>query len=373
MDYKGESGADLTICNEHVRGWKKKGGKVIGYFCSYVPYEVIIAAGMLPIRIRATGSRDSELGDVYLSPFNCSFARHCLSLGFSGAYDFLDGLVGLNSCDHTRRTYEIWREKIELPFFHFMNLPFRVSDDSINWYKEEIAILIEKLNKDFGLNIPDDALRNAIRLCNDTRRLLHRLYKERNGNPGLVPGSQVLKLLVMAESMPKEAFNEHLKGFLLKASKGEAPKRVKPRIMLIGSVLDDPAFIEIMEDLGADVVMDNLCFGARSFFSLVSEDVKPLNALAARYIGHVPHCPRMCGTYEERLNFVVDMVREFRVDGVVCQRVRMCDCWGGDCFMLSKDLKQRGIPVLNIEREYIMDNIGQIKTRIQAFLEMLGS
>ena len=105
-----------TITNPAIERWKEKGGKVIGYYCTYVPEEVIHAAGMLPYRMRATGSTGTELGDVYSSHLSCSFVRHSLDQAMRGEYNFLDGLVALFSCDHIRR---LFRRQPEVDFDHF--------------------------------------------------------------------------------------------------------------------------------------------------------------------------------------------------------------------------------------------------------------
>ncbi len=101
--------ASNTLNNSLVREWKKSGKKVVGYTCSYVPDELFFAAGILPYRIKAFGHPDTELGDAYLARFNCRFCRSCLQLGLEGSYDFLDGLLETNGCDHLRGMFENWQ------------------------------------------------------------------------------------------------------------------------------------------------------------------------------------------------------------------------------------------------------------------------
>jgi benzoyl-CoA reductase/2-hydroxyglutaryl-CoA dehydratase subunit BcrC/BadD/HgdB len=115
--------AAQTLSNPALRRWKEEGKKVVGYFCSYGPQELITAAGFLPFRMRGTGSTGTELADAYLTSVNCSFIRHCLNLGLQGEYDFLDGLVVLSSCDNIRRVYDNWKRKVDTPFVHMISLP----------------------------------------------------------------------------------------------------------------------------------------------------------------------------------------------------------------------------------------------------------
>jgi benzoyl-CoA reductase subunit C len=125
-----------------------------------------------------------------------------------------------------------------------------------------------------------------------------------------------------------------------------------------------------MEGLGGLVVTDSLCFGSRSFWEPVQVDDNPMLAIARAYLNR-PSCPRMVDRVVERCDFVKRMVADFRVDGVVFQRMRYCDLWGGQLLYLEKDLREAGIPMLSLEREYGMGGLGQLTTRIQAFLERI--
>ena len=140
--------------------------------------------------------------------------------------------------------------------------------------------------------------------------------------------------------------------------------------MVVGSLLDNPQYIKIIEDLGGLVVTDSLCFGTRSFWDLVKESHSPLDALAQRYLSKIS-CPRMTDGHLSRKQFILDLIKEFYVDGVIFQRMKFCPYWWGEIFMLRRELKELGVPFIDLEREYILGGIGQMKTRIQAFLEVL--
>ena len=85
--------ASRTLINPEIQGWKDRGGKIIGTFCSYVPEEIITAAGILSFRMRAIGSTGTDEADTYLSFNNCSYTRHCLGMGLRGDFDFIDGAI----------------------------------------------------------------------------------------------------------------------------------------------------------------------------------------------------------------------------------------------------------------------------------------
>jgi benzoyl-CoA reductase/2-hydroxyglutaryl-CoA dehydratase subunit BcrC/BadD/HgdB len=126
------------IFNPYLQEWKDGGGRIVGYACVATPREFLDAAGVLPYRIRGLGYPDKELADAYLARFNCGFCRACLQLGLDGSYDFLDGLVETNGCDHLRGMFENWQYVKKLDFFHYLHVPHlmtgrRWSSSRRNW------------------------------------------------------------------------------------------------------------------------------------------------------------------------------------------------------------------------------------------------
>lgn len=365
--------ATETIVNPELKKWIEQGGKVMGYFCSYGPEEVITAAGMLPIRMRATGSTSTELADAYLSNINCSFCRHCYNMGLQGDYNFLEGLVWLNNCDHVRRIYDNWIRKVDTPFTQMMSLPKMTTDVQVEWFRDELKILKEALEKHLGITISDEKLWKAIKLHNQTRRLLRQLYELRKKDNPPITGAEALAVVVASTAMPREQFNDMLKELLEELSDAEGIKDYRARLMIVAGILDDPAFIKVIEEQGGLVVTDSMCFGTRIIWNEVNEKSNdPLAALARYYIQDKPACPRMFDTQPQRSKFVRDMVKEFKVDGVIGERMIFCDLWTGENFMLGRDLKEEGIPFMKLDREYIMAGAGQLRTRAQAFLESMG-
>ena len=144
--------------NKYVEEWKGQNRKVIGFLCSYVPEEVIYAAGMLPLRIRGTGCTRMSRSDALMSSYSCSFARSCLEYALDGTYDFLDGLIGMDSCSQISRLFDNWRYTAALPFMHLLNLPYKNSDAAVQWYLDEIKALLHSLTKTFGVTITDQNL-----------------------------------------------------------------------------------------------------------------------------------------------------------------------------------------------------------------------
>ncbi|MEW6616315.1 MAG: 2-hydroxyacyl-CoA dehydratase family protein [Thermodesulfobacteriota bacterium] len=361
-----------AIENTSVSKWKAQGKPIVGYFCSYVPEEIIHAAGILPYRIKARGCTKTTAADTYLSSaMNCSFTRSCLDLALEGEYGFLDGVVSMNSCEHIRRAHDVWKRKIDIPYFHFLSVPHKTDEDAVEWYRDELHKFKKSLESAFNVVITDEALADSIKVYNETRDLLKKLYGLRRGDSPSITGSETLDVVVAATSVRKEDYNGLIKRLLEELSIRKGVPNHRSRLMVIGSVVDDPSYIKLIEDLGSVVVADNLCFGSRYFWEPVDTGSDPLESLARSYLRR-PVCPRMADEIVKLYTYTRDMAEEFRVDGVIMERIRCCDLWGGATLLLERRLGEDGIPFLVIDREYAMSGMGQINTRVAAFLEIIG-
>ncbi len=357
---------------EHILQQKRDGKKVFGWLCTYVPEEILHAAGILPVRI--TGySNEVELddGNAYLYINNCSFSRSCLQMGLRKEYEFLDGVVGGSTCDGARRLFDLWRHYIGTPFYHVLTVPRKYSEKAHALYLNEVIQFKEHLEEYMGFKVTDKALHQSIKLYNQSRDLLWQLYELRKSPSPPITGTETMEISNASYRMPKEIFNEWLKSLLddLKHSSREHTGRA--RLMLVGSVLTNTDFIKAIEDQGGLVVTDELCTSTRYWGDRVKLDGNepPVNAIARRYLNNYP-CARMFPS-DERFNRIVDAALKFNVDGVVSQTIRYCVPYAHDLPLLTRRLKEHNIPVLSLDVEYGTSGSGQIQTRVQAFLEML--
>jgi benzoyl-CoA reductase/2-hydroxyglutaryl-CoA dehydratase subunit BcrC/BadD/HgdB len=294
-------------------------------------------------------------------------------MGLAGDYDFLDGLIVLNNCDHVRRIYDNWRRKINTPLVQMMSLPKKITDPSIQWYYDELNIVKKAIEDKFNVKITDDKLQEAIKLHNETRSLQRKLYDLRTKDNPPITGADTLAVIVAGTAMPLKQYNPMLKELIDDLSKGEGVGKAKARLLLVGGILDDPEYIKVIESTGGLVVTDVLCFGTKNFRAEIDEKMKdPIAALAKYYIADRPSCPRMFGDQPRRIQFIKDLIKEFKVDGVVGERIIFCDQWAGEIYMLDDDLKQMKMPFLKLDKEYIMAGAGQVRTRVQAFIESMG-
>ncbi|MFB0563777.1 MAG: 2-hydroxyacyl-CoA dehydratase subunit D [Candidatus Lokiarchaeia archaeon] len=358
-----------SLSNSWIDSWKDK-GYILGYFCTHVPEEVVYAADILPVRIRATGCKETSLADAYLSSFNCSFVRCSLELALGKQFHFLDGIISCNSCDHIRRGYDVWKHKVGSPFKHFLQVPRVINDEALEAFIHEIKLLKVGLEDYFKIDISEEKLRDSISVYNENRKLLKELYDMRKNGRPKISGSEFMSVITASTAIPKHQLKLLLNQLLNELLEREGYSNYRARLMIVGSLLDDPNYIQIMENMGGLVVADALCFGSRYFWDLVEEKGDPISNLAEKYLKKVP-CARMIGEHDTRLQYVLDTIEEFDVEGVVFQRLKFCDFWGGECFMLRRELKDKGIPFLELEREYILSGVEAMKTRVQAFLESI--
>jgi bzd-type benzoyl-CoA reductase N subunit len=360
-----------VLNNQSVKDWKENGGKVLGYFYSYIPDEIITAAGLLPFRIRATGGTGTEFSDAHFTQINCSFVRYGFDMVLQGELDFLDGVVSFNACDHLRRLYDNWEAIPDSPCFHLVIMPQKRGEAQTERYYKELQKLTRSIEKQFNVQITDQDLKDAIKFHNETRHLQRRLYQLRKKKNPPLTGAETMATMVAGFSMPKTQYNELLNELLDEIGDKECQDTPIARLMLVGGEIDDPKFIQVLESQGALVVTDMLWYGYRTCYVDVNETGDPLAALADYYLNVRPACPRTYGTSFERYELIKNIAKDYDVDGIVSARLLLCDQLAFEQDDLTRFTKKENIPHLRLEIEYVLSGVGQLKTRVQAFLETL--
>jgi benzoyl-CoA reductase/2-hydroxyglutaryl-CoA dehydratase subunit BcrC/BadD/HgdB len=355
-----------------VHAWKASGKPVVGYFCAYTPPELLLAAGALPLRFRGAGSDDSELGDAYLSGRLCTFVRHVVSLVLDGGYDFLDGQVSLNTCDHVRRASDVFVKKSRIAFHGFLSVPRSPRESLFPYYVSELRKLWEQLCQHLGTEVDPEALRAAIAAYDAVRERLRALDAFRTGDEVRLSGADALAVHIAAQILPPAVALASLDALLDSLPKKPPLPRPRARLLLLGAELDEPDYVRAIESVGALVVADELCFGSRWVVSPIDPSSSdPLEALARAYFFR-PSCARMMGDFPQRWARLQQRAKSARVDGVVFQRLLFCDPWGADQHnLMYREKGSGGPPVLYLTREYGTVPTGQLRTRMQAFLERL--
>ncbi len=370
-----------AICEDRsrrVREYRSRGKKVIGYFCC-VPVELITAADLIPFRIKGDMKRPITRADAYVETIMCPFVRSAFDIAIQGGYDFLDGFLVPHGCDNTFKIYDIWWDNLQPAYSHFINTPHTTSASAHAFYKGELQDFRRSLERFTGKEISYDMIMHAIELHNKNRSLIRSLYELRKNDPPGLSGSEMMKISIANRSLPVEEANQMLESVLHELKNCQMQREKSLRLMIYGSELDDPAFFEMVEALGAQVVTDDLCMGFRPYRIDVEMTQDPMDALGRHYLQEIT-CPRTwserTGTREEELNqrfgHLVSMARDWNVQGTILFVVKYCDNHAFDVPDVADYLESGGLRVLHIESDYSLVGLGQLRTRVQAFLEMIG-
>lgn len=362
----------IAIGNEYIESWKKAGKKVVGTVCCHIPEEIIHAAGMLPVRIRGTECTDDRDGELWMSGYTCGFCRACLQNLIDKKYDFLDGIIVSDGCMFIQRLYDNWAVIGDTECKLNINVPRNHDQLAIEYFVDELKIVKENMEKLAGVTITDEALEASIRLYNETRALIRELFGLTKGDKPVVTGTETLQWTIKAMSMPKEIYNQELRAFIDEAKKRAPITGYGARVMMIGSAVDDPEYVNIFEEHGCLVVTDYNCYGTRYLWSDVTckEGETPLQSIARSYLEKLT-CPRMTDLHDEMYEDMLGLAREFDVDGIIYVRLKNCCLWGGESVFFYDRFERDGYPILTLEKEEITTNAGQVGVRAEAFVEML--
>jgi bzd-type benzoyl-CoA reductase N subunit len=340
---------------------------IVGWLCCYTPLEIILAGGINPYRIIPEPT--SDMADSYLHSNFCPYVRSSLGRAIRGDLDFLEGVVLVNTCDGLRRLYDAWRLYAKTPHVYLVDLPRVATGSALHHFKETLTRLKDQLEEGFGVSISEGAIEEAISISNRGRRLLRELYDLRKDHRLSISGSQVMDLVKGDMVLPKGQYMGLLEKLVQEIEDAAVPKTDLPRVMITGSLLEDPGIADLVEEAGGQVVCDDLCTGSRYFWDCIEEDDNPLLSLSRHYLCRIP-CARMMDS-NRRLDHVMDLAADFKVHGVICYTLKFCDTFLYDVPLLKKRLDAERIPCLFLDSDYTPGTMGRLKTRIEAFLELL--
>ncbi len=357
--------------NAYLEEAKNNGKKIIGYFCSYFPEEIVHAAGFIPYRMRAVGSTNTAKGDIYYSSLNCTFVRHCFDKALQGDFHFLDGIVFLNGCDHTRRMYDLWRHADLSPEFRYMFVvPHKIGKLPEERFIYEVNLFKQTFEKQFDIKITDEALLESISLYNKKRKLLSELYTMREQAVVPIKGSEILSVLLAITCVPVETAIHLLEAVIHDIKDRNVASENDLRIFLASGCIEELSHLELIENAGGIIVADSICLGSRHFKGVVEDSSDPVKAIAARYLTH-QSCPRMMNDFKRRLDELHTTKERASIDAIIAEKLKFCDLWGGELYLYRKESKKHGYPILLLERELYGKGEGQISTRVQAFYEQV--
>jgi len=350
-----------------------QGTKNVGYFCSLVPVEIIASAGLKPVRVRGRAEMTAA-ADAHLYPNMCPYIKSVFTDALEDRDTAFDGLVFARSCDGMRRLYDVWKAYIPSKFVYMLEAPKNVDQAAVVYYASQLRDFAEQMGRVSGSEVTETALKKAIKDANRTRGKMRDLYRLQNKSPLPLAGSELfslgLQIIYADEGHIAGGTSAKHKGAAETGSPGKTKK--KPRIMISGNVMDRPDLFQIIEGAGAEVPFADLCTASRYFERAVDESGGDLFiSLAAAYLGE-PRCSRTASSAEIYAR-ISDKIKQYAIDGVLLTSLKFCDQHLYDIPGLVRRLNENGTPVLFVENDYIISDRDRIKTRVEAFVEILES
>ncbi|MBS4022338.1 MAG: 2-hydroxyacyl-CoA dehydratase [Dethiobacter sp.] len=356
---------------KEINRWKEEQkGSVIGCLPIYIPEEIIDAAGALPVYLWG-GKTEIDRANAHLQGFACSIVRAVLEYEFKGTYDMVDGFVFPSTCDHIQNTSDIWAKAFShRPKFDLVYPANRQSNYAEQYLTELYREFISWLEVLTGSKADDDALLESIKKYNLHRRLMSELSEIRAKSPQSLTGREMSGLVKASLFLPKDEYNSRLIELLPWLWERRIREKPKTRLVLTG-ILAEQEIIDIIEELGGCIVADDLARGARLHRNQVDESIEPLAALARRHLSLGP-CSTLFDPGKGRGPYLESLCRETEADAVIFINMKFCEPEEFDYPVIKTDLEKAGIPLLFIEVEQQMTSYGQLRTRLQAFMEMLA-
>ena len=359
-----------------IKKLKDAGIPIVGVFCTYFPQEIAMAMGAATVSLCSTSDETIPAAEKDLPKNLCPLIKS--SYGFASTqkcpfFYFSDLVVGETTCDGKKKMYEYLKQFKDV---FTMELPNRQTEEGLRLWKKEIVRFKEYLEEKFDVTITEEQVRNAVHIQNEGRKALKRLYETMKLDPAPITGMELFKVLygstfkVDRSVIPGEV-NEIVDKIEKEYAEGKMQER-KPRILVTGCPIGGATekVIKAIEDNGGIVVTYENCSGAKSIDKLVDEDTDDIyEAIAKRYLNI--GCSIMTPN-PNRLELLGRLIDEYQVDGAVEMILQACHTYNVETLGIRRFVnEEKGKPYISVETDYSQGDIGQLNTRIAAFIEML--
>ncbi len=368
--------------NDLVKQATTDGKLAIAYTCYHIPEVLLNLDNCFSVRLRAPRTGSMDIATYYMSSFLCGYSKAILERGIEGGYNFLSALIGSETCSEMNRTYEHFELLNLVPndkfFVTFVDSPFKIEKHTVKHYANQLRVkVLDRLQEVYGIDTSDEALRKAVNEHNEICRLITEIGEYRKEENPRITGYEFHVLCLVTYCCPKYLILDKLRETAeeLKTREPDQKKNYRAKIVVVGSEMDDPDFTKLIEDSGALVVADRFCFGSlpgREEIILNDED-DVLTQIALHYM-KTSQCPRYMSheKVQERRDYVKNLVDEYNADGVMYEQIKFCEYWGYEralaSYVMSNDY---GVPTAAVDRQYTASASGQLRTRVQAFVESL--
>lgn len=368
--------------NDLVRQAKAEGKIALGYTCFHMPEVLLNLDNCFSVRLRAPNTGSMEVATYYMCNGSCEYSRALLERAMEGNYKFLDAICGVDLCEAMNRCMEnmellhIENENNDKFFYTNTDVAYSDDEDSVVHTVEQLQRkVLNKLHENYGVDISDDALRKAVERHNEICRLITEIGEYRKLENPPITGYEFHVLTLASYTCPKYLIIDKLRETLeeIKTRVPDEKKKYRIRVVVVGSEIDDPDLIKLMEENGALVVADRFCYGSfPGRQEIILNDEEPVLKQICRQYLQQTECPRHCAPHrvKHRYDFVNQLVHDFHADGVIYEQMKFCTYWSYErtlaSYVMSEEYK---IPTLSIDRPYRARSSGQLRTRIQAFVE----
>ena len=360
-----------------VKDYKQAGNRLVGYLCSYTPLEIIDAAGAASVALCGTSDEVIPEAEKVLPANLCPLIKS--TYGFASSQKcpftyFSDMIIGETTCDGKKKMYEYLGQFKPV---YTMELPNSQSPEGLELWTKEIIKLKEKLESHFETTITDEAVREQVKIMNEVRRAMKEFYALTKVEPVPILGQNLFSVLYGSSfRFNKVKLPDEIRAVVakVKAEYAENPNKYPkaPRILVTGCPIGGGASkcVKAIEDNGGHVVVFENCSGAKSFDKLVDEDAPDIyRAIAERYLSI--GCSVMTPN-PNRLELLGRLIDEYRVDAVVEITLQACHTYNVETLGIKRFVNEvKGIPYMAVETDYSTADIGQLNTRMAAFIEML--
>lgn len=323
---------------------------------------------MIPIRLFGDPTISIDKANEHVPPTHCVWARNILEQAINGLNADIKGVITTHGCDCTNREFDIWLECVDLDFFYFLNAPLKRNDKALNFFIDDIKELIAQLEEKFNVNITSEKIHRAIKQMNYIRILLREISEFRASSK--LKGSEFHGMVKEAQQSEKDKIIKKLES-KLEDLKKETPFHYEnlKKVLLTGSVIDDTEFINFLENIGYQIITDDLCIGTKYFLGNVDEDGDPIKSLAEYHLNKPIYSTKF-PSYK-RFETLIKLAQKYKVDGVLNIAQKFCEPVLYDHPYFKSKFKELGIPYLFIEMEYNRESYNQLTTRFEAFTEII--
>lgn len=354
---------------------KEQGRRIVGVFCTFTPWELILAADAVAVVLCGIGDDNIPAAEVRLPKNLCPLIKASYGAAVTDKcpfFYFSDVVVGETTCDGKKKMYELMKEFKNV---YIMELPNTQNEAALELWKKEIIRFKEYLEETFNTTITEEQVRHAVHVANQGRLALRRFYETMKNDPAPMEGSKLFNVLYGSQfKFDKEAMPTEIDALTEKIMKeyeeGEKPERRK-RILLTGCPSSGAPMkvVKAIEENGGNVVVYENCGGAKSVDRLIDEDAEDIyQAIAERYLAI--GCSVMTPD-TNRYELLERLLDEYQVEGVVEMTLQACHTYNIEAKSIEKRVKEKGLPYIHIETDYSQADVGQLDTRIAAFLEMI--